>query len=433
MVLSGGALIAGIAAVLAIGAPAATMLPGAALARTGGPEERSAGRKADAGTARVRGSGAAETARGRSNRERAERDTESSLTKLELPPGAHSGGEGCDTYYGRGTADVVRSPGKWTIDEEVPALLVFFEAHPPADSLIKAIHTRAGPESTSSTVEFEWPPVSGVLTARWLIVEIGHYGASGNPTQVCASAEDVWVDPLAAADDVPSSARELEVSIPSRGQPAHTVNVTEATKVKAIRAMINRMSVSYNPRGIKCKGGPKGYEGPATFTFRASRGGPVLAVASVTANVEVEEGACEAMTLQVRPRGPTVELEDGPFIREVQKLLGVQIYVPPEGPRAGRTTTGGPAPEALSATLIVHVYEEGHQPPPVRKPEESMPLRIARLGTAGEVLASTDTSQHTVHVVPGRYEVAASAGGAPQTVEVSAGQELEVTIAIIFE
>ena len=61
-----------------------------------------------------------------------------------------------------------------------------------------------------------------------------------------------------------------------------------------------------------------------------------------------------------------------------------------------------------------------------------MPLRIARLGTAGEVLASTDTGQHTVHVVPGRYEVAASGGGAPQTVVVNAGQELEVTIAIIF-
>ena len=120
MVFGGRALIAGIVAVLGVAVLPATMLPGAAHARTGKRGGRSVGRRADAGVARARGSRAAETARGRSNRERAEQDTESSLNKLKLPPGAHSGGEGCDTYYGRGTADVVAFRGAWTIDAEEP-------------------------------------------------------------------------------------------------------------------------------------------------------------------------------------------------------------------------------------------------------------------------------------------------------------------------
>lgn len=33
------------------------------------------------------------------------------------------------------------------------------------------------------------------------------------------------------------------------------------------------------------------------------------------------------MTLRLPERGRTVLLEDGPFIREVQALLGVQIHV----------------------------------------------------------------------------------------------------------
>jgi hypothetical protein len=431
VVLSGRVLIAGIAVVLGVAALSATMLPGTAPAQIGGREARFAGLSAGARAVRVRGSGAAETARGRSNRERAEEDTEASLAKLRLPPGAHAGGFGCDTSYGRGTADVVGSRGKWSIEEEVGAVLAFLEAHPPRGSFIQAIHTRIGRESTSSMVELEWPAVSGVLTERWLIIEIGHYGASENPTEVCASAEDVWVDPLAPAYDVPASARVLEVSIPGEGQPAHTVYVTSAAKVRAVRAMIDRMSVSYNPEGRKCKGRLGNNAERATFTFRATAGGRVLAVAGVTNHVEVEGGACEAMRLRVPTGGPTVELEDGPFIREVQKLLGVQIYAPPEPRRA--PTTRGPAPEALSATLVVHVYEEGPLPPPVRKPEESMPLRIARLGGAGEILASTETSEHTVHVVPGRYEVAASGGGAPQKVILGPDQELEVTIAIELE
>jgi hypothetical protein len=389
-----------------------------------------------AGAARVRGSGAAETARGRSNRARAKEDTASSLTKLKLPPVAHSGGEGCNTSYGRGTADVVGARGKWTIDEQVPAVLAFLEAHPPAGSLIKTIHTSIGRESTNSTVEFQWPAVSGVLTARWLIVEIGNYG-SGNPTGVCASAEDVWVDPLAPAYDVPSSARVLEVSLPREGQPALTVNVTSAKKVRAVRAMIDRMSVSWNAEGRKCKGKREGP--PATFTFRARTAGRVLAVASANNHVEVEGGPCNAMKLRVPPGAPTMELEDGTFIRQVQKLLGVQIYMPRERLRAEPTTTTPvPAPEPRTATLIVHLYQIGGPPAPAgcyetKCPVEGRPVSVRKLGPNREVASSFETTSLIIAVAPGEYvlrlgRLANEGLGEAKTVTVGPGQIVDVTL-----
>lgn len=104
--------------------------------------------------------------------------------------------------------------------------------------------------------------------------------------------------------------------------------------------MIDRMPL--NPGGV-CYGGPGRGGAQATFTFRAAPGDPPLAVASVTADVEAEEGPCQALTLSLPGRGRTVRLEFGPFIREVQSLLGVQIYVSPERLREAELQRRGEA------------------------------------------------------------------------------------------
>lgn len=121
--------------------------------------------------------------------------------------------------------------------------------------------------------------------------------------------------------------------------------------------------------------------------------------------------------------------------------------------------------EASSATLIIHVYSEGYEPPGKpgtcaerllaraakvpreelechgetlweRFPEESEPVRITRLenpprlGPDGELLIpSLVTSERTVHVAPGRYELVADVTAA-ETVTVSEGQTVEVRLII---
>jgi hypothetical protein len=111
--------------------------------------------------------------------------------------------------------------------------------------------------------------------------------------------------------------------------------------------------------------------------------------------------------------------------------------------RNGKCVKKSPAPAAPSATLIVHVYvvggpvKEGRGPAcsGTRCPSEHQPLRISRLGPSGEVMRTIETSQDTVHIAPGRYEVTAweRHGGwhSPSTqVILSEDQELEVTLKV---
>jgi hypothetical protein len=96
------------------------------------------------------------------------------------------------------------------------------------------------------------------------------------------------------------------------------------------------------------------------------------------------------------------------------------------------------------ATLIVHVELEGGPPMtpeeaarnPNGYPSEGQPLHITRLAASGVALSSRDTGvEHTVHVVPGRYEIAALNGNQASTlgsttVVVGAGQEREVSLPV---
>ena len=107
-------------------------------------------------------------------------------------------------------------------------------------------------------------------------------------------------------------------------------------------------------------------------------------------------------------------------------------------PIALTEVTPAPPEEALSATLIIHVYLDGG---PLGAhcygtncPDEAQPLRITRLGANGEALSTAET-QHAVQVAPGQYEISGldGRGGGPlgsTKVSVSACQELEVMLGL---
>jgi hypothetical protein len=100
---------------------------------------------------------------------------------------------------------------------------------------------------------------------------------------------------------------------------------------------------------------------------------------------------------------------------------------------SSRTPSSPTTPEALSATLIVHVYKAGGS---ATEADEEAPLHISKLRT-GQFLGKLDTSEHTVHVTPGEYEVTALDITNPTTVAlastrvwVSAGQTQEVALTV---
>jgi hypothetical protein len=99
------------------------------------------------------------------------------------------------------------------------------------------------------------------------------------------------------------------------------------------------------------------------------------------------------------------------------------------------TPTSTSTPEA-SATLIVHVYKGGG--PPTGEADEGVPLWISQRAADGEPERGFQTTEHTVHVAPGKYEIAALgdlnygtvAFLASKTVTVGTGQTVELTLEI---
>jgi hypothetical protein len=103
-------------------------------------------------------------------------------------------------------------------------------------------------------------------------------------------------------------------------------------------------------------------------------------------------------------------------------------------PPSSKTPPTTSTPEALSATLIVHVYEAG---PTGTQADESAPLFISKHGAAGS-LGVLETTAHTVHVTPGEYEIDAldvtnptTVALAPTLVTVTPGETKEVSLTLL--
>jgi hypothetical protein len=124
---------------------------------------------------------------------------------------------------------------------------------------------------------------------------------------------------------VPSTVRVLELTVGRPAEPPRLARTfTEAAKVRAIAAAINRMRRSQaRSCGLM---GPNEYAPEASFTFRATIDGAVLARANAPAWTRTESGACDdSLSLAVPGRG-AVALGHGRVVEQAEAALGVQIY-----------------------------------------------------------------------------------------------------------
>jgi hypothetical protein len=255
----------------------------------------------------------------------AEADAQELLGELQLPEGAlqvNSNPAGGGWLSGAAdvpaTGNLVDRHAWWTVPGEPQAVERFIEAHPPGGQQRWIQGTNSGPGGIDFVVGYRWPTVNPVLQNPTLVIQL--VALPEGRTGVRADGMVVWLAPFPPADAIPGAAQVLEVVVTRHHETALSVNVTEATKVAAVRSMIDAMPV--NAGGV-CEG-PE-VTASAVFTFRAATGGPALAVATVPGEGEVEPGVCLPMRLNLPESGRSVQLEDGPFIREVQALLGVKI------------------------------------------------------------------------------------------------------------
>jgi hypothetical protein len=252
----------------------------------------------------------------------AERDVAERLAAAPLPPGAQR-----VTHLPKplglnepgaapATPDLVDRGSQFVTSIGAAQTLAWFEANPPAHSKQSGTGTSSsGGKVLSREVTFAWDELPTVRE-RALLVTVAARPGGGAAFRIDAQA--VWIAPHPAAAKVPAAARLLELEYASKGEAARTATVTGSAKVAEYAHLIDTADAAQ--RGtVNCPEIPT--DSPIlTLTFRASRGGPVLA----EARQQLPPGCGHPLTLTVEGhKVPTLE-GSGPLDRRALERLGVK-------------------------------------------------------------------------------------------------------------
>lgn len=251
------------------------------------------------------------------------RDAEWLLSRLVLPADAKSssrepaGGGGQLSWRAprERIADRVGRHVWWVVDQNHTVVAAYIGAHAPAGSTrsYRGWGSDRGVILTEWDIGYKWPAVEDLFSRELQVKLVAlHHGRTG----VFADAEDIWLAPKPRWAMVPSSARVLELTTPTLSR-----TFTQANEVQAIAAAINEMK---RDPGLFClsMGGPNPQ---ATFTFRASAEGPVLAQAETPVWARTERGGCDSGVRLAVPGHGTIELAQGKVVERAEAVLGLRI------------------------------------------------------------------------------------------------------------
>ena len=253
-------------------------------------------------------------------RQRAVADAAAILTAFVPPPGAQrltkapsaDGGWLRSPSSTLGSIALVDDVSFWTAPGQPQAVLAWEAAHLP--QRFTPEDQDFGPPSWDRT--FSLAPVPGVLDGRDLVVEV--VAAGGGQTAIRVDAQVAWQPPRAAGESVPSAARMVTIAevpgvLPGANHPPAPVTITGAAIVTRLAALVDSLPLSTIGPGASC---PASLGPEVLLTFRASPGGPPLAVAQGPA-------ACGIMLFTVDGRQqPALELTDT-FVSQVLAIAGL--------------------------------------------------------------------------------------------------------------
>ncbi len=152
------------------------------------------------------------------NRRAAQRDAERLLSLPQLPPGsvrlaAEPGGDGrLLRRPPEGSSGLLIDRFRWwRSPRSFAAVIAFLRAHPPAGSKFSESSRTGGPGVPSNqTLGFTLPPVQGVIYSRTLLLEVVALRGGGSGVRV--DAQDIWLQPRPASEQVPTGVREIDVT-----------------------------------------------------------------------------------------------------------------------------------------------------------------------------------------------------------------------------
>jgi len=198
--------------------------------------------------------------------------------RLKGKPTLPGGSPGMGLVY---TA-VAHATGYWRVRGDATALLAWEKAHMPKSFSQQDVII--GPPSWNTV--YTLPPVPGKFAVRELNAQF--YAVGGGETVIMADAMVAWEPPRPAAEAVPSSVKAvtIELEAPGPSASAQRATVTSAAVVRRLAALVNGLPLS--TIGAALCGSGLGF----TLTFRATAGGPPVAVAQ-------GPDGCGAVTFQL--------------------------------------------------------------------------------------------------------------------------------------
>jgi hypothetical protein len=205
----------------------------------------------------------------------------------------------------------------WRAPGQPQAVLAWEQAHLPRR--FTPGDADFGPPSWDRT--FSLSPVPGVLSARDLVVEVT--GAGTGQTAIRVDAQVSWQPPRPGPERVPPAARAVTITQlpslnPHAGRPPAPVTISGLPVVRRLAALVDSLRLSTIGPAASC---PAVGLGGIRLAFRASAGGPPLAVAQGPA-------ACGTVQFSVGgKRRPALQITDS-FIPQVLKLAGLHWKVP---------------------------------------------------------------------------------------------------------
>lgn len=191
-----------------------------------------------------------------SNKAAARSDARMLLSKLVLPAGStrlssepagdHSVLAGTSHP---GTPNLADAHGWWRVPGTVDDVIAFVKAHRPSGAGVDGTAGGSGPGYSWAGVTFNWPARRGVLSIRWLVIEVAPL-ADGS-TGVRADGESVWVTPRPSAEQVPPANRvRITVTRADRIVQGPIV-VRSLRKVRRLSALLNALPAA-QPFVAKC-------------------------------------------------------------------------------------------------------------------------------------------------------------------------------------
>jgi hypothetical protein len=251
-------------------------------------------------------------------RQRAAADAAAILGEFVPPPGAVRlakrpalpGGWGKYASMSVNSIAQVDAVGYWRVSGAALAVLAWEKTH-----ISRSFSRRdviMGPPSWNS--EYSLPPVPGVLPGRVMNVQV--YDVGGGVTVIMAAAMVSWQPPRPASEVIPDSVTLVTITPAGPWQGGAPVTITSVPVVRRLAALVNGLPVATAGEGIPCP-----LSAGVTLTFRATAGGPAVAVSTGPAE-------CGVMHLTLNGKDEPDLQPHGDYLAAVVKIAGLHWKLP---------------------------------------------------------------------------------------------------------